>query len=674
MLVICIRRCARSLKRFFVLACSFLIVTSIYFMTFYVRSTIKMVVPGTGLGGLLFQESGHQGHSRSAVHNEDLLAQIGQACVHPKLDVWHPLLKDFFKGIEPLQCFKNEENWVYTNNGSIYISKSAQEKHGKILCQCLPLKRIDDFAVHYESPIKPLLNGTELTSDFFDVRCVGQDGAIYTNVHSGIRRDPELQKKSERDQVPEITENPLGLNILMFGFDSVSSMTWQRNLPRSHKYFVDTLGGIVLEGYNIVGDGTPQALLPILTGKTEEELPEARRGYPDAATVDGHPWIWKELKNLGYVTQWGEDGASAGTFTYRMLGFKDQPVDHYMRPFYLKAEARYARGQPYCLGSVPRHLNMLNWVKQFFQSYPHKPKFSFLFHSEYSHDMYNELKWADDDLKDFLEFLHTQGHLENTLLILMADHGARFQTVRHTVQGKYEERMPFFSFRFPPKFQKQHPKVMDNFRINAQRLTTPFDIHATFHDVINFTGSGIGDVSHRGISLFKEIPRERTCEHAGVEPHWCTCLNWVDVSVTDKVVQRAVNHLVKTINDVTEKYRGDCVELSLFNISSAVKFSPNDRVLKFKQTIDQDGRMADFSDDTTASEILYQVTITTKPSLGKYEATVKYFPAENKFVANAGEISRINRYGNQPHCVMEKLPHLRPYCYCKHQLHEPSTH
>ncbi len=49
-------------------------------------------------------------------------------------------------------------------------------------------------------------------------------------------------------------------------------------------------------GYNIVGDGTPAALLPILTGKTEKELPEARRGHVGAETVDRFPWIWKKFK------------------------------------------------------------------------------------------------------------------------------------------------------------------------------------------------------------------------------------------------------------------------------------------------------------------------------------------------------------------------------------------
>jgi hypothetical protein len=47
-----------------------------------------------------------------------------------------------------------------------------------------------------------------------------------------------------------------------------------------------------------VGDGTPAALLPILTGRTEQELPEARRGHAKAETVDRFPWIWKKFTGL----------------------------------------------------------------------------------------------------------------------------------------------------------------------------------------------------------------------------------------------------------------------------------------------------------------------------------------------------------------------------------------
>ena len=137
------------------------------------------------------------------------------------------------------------------------------------------------------------------------------------------------------------------------------------------------------------------------TGKNESELPEARRGYQDAKAIDNHPWIWKAMHDIGYVTQWGEDGASTGTFTYRMLGFKQPPVDHYMRPFYIRSEEQYHQHQPFCLGSLPRHVNMLQWSRDFFAMYPDQPKFSFIFHSELSHDSHSDLQLVDNDLVMF---------------------------------------------------------------------------------------------------------------------------------------------------------------------------------------------------------------------------------------------------------------------------------
>ena len=65
-----------------------------------------------------------------------------------------------------------------------------------------------------------------------------------------------------------LSPDGLPLNVLIWGFDSISHNTFIRKLPKSYELLVNGLGGTVLKGYNIVGDGTPQALIPILTGKS----------------------------------------------------------------------------------------------------------------------------------------------------------------------------------------------------------------------------------------------------------------------------------------------------------------------------------------------------------------------------------------------------------------------
>ena len=128
-----------------------------------------------------------------------------------------------------------------------------------------------------------------------------------------------------------------------------------------------------------------------------------------------------------YPWQWGEDAPDIGTFTYRMLGFRSQPVDHYLRPYYIVAGHRHKQHRPYCSGSVPRHQLMMRSMRQFLEAYPSRLKFSFLLHSEYTHDHNNLLQWADADLRDHLHYLLTAGHLERSVLVLLSDHGARFQ-------------------------------------------------------------------------------------------------------------------------------------------------------------------------------------------------------------------------------------------------------
>lgn len=41
----------------------------------------------------------------------------------------------------------------------------------------------------------------------------------------------------------------------MFGFDFVLRNIWLRILFKIYKYFIEYFKGIVLKGYNIVGDG-----------------------------------------------------------------------------------------------------------------------------------------------------------------------------------------------------------------------------------------------------------------------------------------------------------------------------------------------------------------------------------------------------------------------------------
>uniref|UniRef100_A0A1B6DNU0 Sulfatase N-terminal domain-containing protein n=2 Tax=Clastoptera arizonana TaxID=38151 RepID=A0A1B6DNU0_9HEMI len=481
---------------------------------------------------------------------------------------------------------------------------------------------------------------------------------------AGIRNDQDILDRTGWHMLPT---NALGLNVLIFGFDSLSHNTFIRKLPKSYAYLKEELNVIALEGYNIVGDGTPQALIPILTGKTELEMPDTRKRMGAKAThVNVYPFIWNQFKNNGYVTAFMEDTPSVGIFTYRLKGFNDVPTDHYMRPFYVEAEPEFSRHKPYCIGSLPRHKIMMDYAKNIFTVYKEKPKFIFGFHGELSHDHYNLIGAADNDLLEWLQWFHLNGHLNNTLLIIMSDHGHRFADIRNTQQGKLEERLPWFSFVFPPWFEHVHPRAMANFKTNAHRLTTPFDIYPTLANLLHFEGTSFGDVSQRSISLFKEIPAKRTCADAFIEPHWCTCLNWEKLDLCDKVVKRAALEFVNFINSYNVRHSDRCADLKLEAVLSAAKLLPSKALRKFNSAADLDGFVPDMSGNLAITMEVYQIKLSVLPGGGIFEVSLTYHLKNDLFKIRIEDVSRINKYGTDAACIEQSQEQLRKYCYCKH--------
>ena len=58
-------------------------------------------------------------------------------------------------------------------------------------------------------------------------------------------------------------------------------------------------------------------------------------------------------------------------------------------------------------------------------------------------------------------------------------------------------------------------------------------------DILYFNGQMMHTEQYaRGISLFKAIPVNRTCESAGIPYQYCSCLEWQPLLLTDTLVQK----------------------------------------------------------------------------------------------------------------------------------------
>ena len=270
----------------------------------------------------------------------------------------------------------------------------------------------------------------------------------------------------------------------------------------------------------------------------------------------------------------------------------------------------------------------------------------------------------DTDIRDLVKFLHEGNYLNNTLLILMGDHGARYANFRSTYSGKMEERLPYFGFLFPPWFEEKYPQAIKNLRTNTQRLTTPFDLYETFKDFLHFDGAGVGNVKKRGISLFKEIPLSRSCKDADIAPHWCACLDWKDMSPNDASVKEALQAALDTINGYTALYRADCALLSVQTVTTSSRLEANEKLLKFIGT-DRNGDMVFKKEKIRNTIVFYQLSFTTRPGGASFEVTVTHNTVTKQFFLSETEIGRINFNGNNPACTQEKTRQIHAYCHCK---------
>lgn len=312
------------------------------------------------------------------------------------------------------------------------------------------------------------------------------------------------------------------------------------------------------------------------------ELPEVRKNEPGSTFVDSYPLIWNKYEQAGYVTLFTEDKPDISVFNLRLNGFEEIPVDHYMRPFYQAVLASYLKqnSASYCTGGKPSHKYMLRYLKDFFHRYPVDiPKFAFAFLNDLSHDDNNPAQYADEDLVSFFKWMKSEGHLANTVVIVMGDHGARYSSVRKTTQGKLEERLPMMSLAFPRWFHRKYPEAIRNLRENADRLTTPFDVHATLKSILDpRTLTKPVLAKQRGISLLKAHPLNRTCASAGIDMHWCTCMNWQEVDPTHERVVTATTEIVNRINKFVERHDKICAKLKLSRIYDAKIGLPNNKV------------------------------------------------------------------------------------------------
>lgn len=339
-----------------------------------------------------------------------------------------------------------------------------------------------------------------------------------------------------------------------------------------------------------------------------------------------------------------------------------------MRPISLAIENSrlFAESTKNCVGDRTETEVMLQWLLDYARLFRDRRFFGFSWVTRLTHDTPNLLHATDRYYYEFLRDLKDSGVLENTVIVFLSDHGLRFGDILETYVGKLEERLPVCYVVLPQQLRRMYPHLARNVQTNTRRLTSPFDVYETLKHLLHFDDTErTADTSERGISVFYEIPLERTCSDAGIAPHWCTCQVHTPVSIADPIVVRCARFVISVINEMLSPQRNSCILLDLKNVTDCMMSSVNDAALRLRK---EDRLENDITNKKlrfgrrTVTMVDYLITVKATPGGGLFEATVRHNEEMDTF-EKMGEISRINKYQGQSDCV--ESPRLQKYCFCR---------
>ena len=570
-------------------------------------------------------------------------------CTIPIMEPFHESIRHLYTKSSPVRC-PGKPPLTYVSKQTVFVNQTALKQNYSndlsfCLCRSITRRKGSDKSYNISQGIR-FVSSLPACNEFLKIECFDNgNNTIYTNLHAIAMR----KRQTSSPPGANITADRTGrLSLLLLGIDSVSRMNHIRHFPKTRS-LLEAMEAVELTGYNKVADNTFPNVVPLLTGETPEAL-----GFPDTAVLmkkpmDHMPLIWKFFSHYGYLTALIEDAPNIGIFNYLKKGFIQQPTDYYPRPIAFAIEQNLKQ---YCVKTIFEPKLFLDYTADLVRELRNDLYYTFLFLTRLSHNYINKAGELDDVYHSFLETIHKAGYLNDTMLIFFSDHGMRWGEILQTNQGYLEERLPFMFILPPPGFKDKYPLAYRNLYSNRNKLTTPFDIHATLEMVLkNRYQNEIkshGASTKKGVSLFSPISSGRTCADADIPAHYCTCQSWTQLTPNSTDVRTIAKAVVTKFNEKITRHSKKCAQLSLHTINTA-KFSNNIKLVK-KQVHQH-----------------HVFQIQTEPGFGLFDVSVwvkqNYTNGDTHgLILLDDAISRINKYGNQSWCV--NGPTLKKLCYC----------
>lgn len=398
-----------------------------------------------------------------------------------------------------------------------------------------------------------------------------------------------------------------------------------------------------------MGDNTLPNLLAVLTGFNKTRSHTICRPN-EVGGLDACPMLWKDYKRQGYVTAYSEDWSSYATFNHLLRGFRNPPTDYYGRPFILaidkELKKQYVSGIPNCVGRRQYAEYVYDSALQFNEVYRNQSSFGMFWTNSFSHNNFALPSSMDSRLLEYMHALNQTGTFENSIIVFFSDHGMRFGELRKLDSGFLEERMPVLYIWLPHWFREEHPQFVLSLEVNKNRLTSPYDIHATLKHILELEKPldklPRPDGCPSCHSVFYEVAETRNCQDAGIDETWCTCLDFEEMQPSDSTIRTITEQLLEATNNFLAA--NNLTELCHTQELAKVEWARR----KFELQL-----------NTTET---YQIRYEAMPGNILYEALVKWDIVDKQISVLVPEISRLTTYYLVADCVSNAV--FKKFCIC----------
>lgn len=386
--------------------------------------------------------------------------------------------------------------------------------------------RVLGSMIDMEDPRVPrqIKDRTEVTVDF---------RKPHPEMNIRISRDEQLVAKRTQIRNSFKNTNFLAKNVIHLFVDSLSRDNFRRKLPKSKEwlerfYNKDTTDAKVYQflKYHAIASWTYINMVPTtfgVDGSFQGSPIHNVKYYKEKGFITGqvHNYCGREFYDIepGNIDKFqfeafDHEGNLLGCDpNYLVPG---HPFAILNGPYGMKRRCLYGRDTSYYA---------FDYGKKFWKSYADQPKYLRVANLDAHEGTGEVVKYLDDKMVDFLDFLEAEGSLKDTIIILQSDHGMNmpgFYTFVDAEDYMIEKALPALFMIIPQTLSKNYDEIIKD---KENLMLSPYDIHNTF---LHLAGAPKMAFNKIGKSFFVKTEenerQERTCDKFRVVDPYCQCV------------------------------------------------------------------------------------------------------------------------------------------------------